>query len=332
MPKANNNLAFLRDGNLTPNEITDLRRLRGHPAFERLSDPDKLGPFRKHSGLVRKHGADSGPAQDSHERLILANMRLVFKIAKFYAGRGVPVADLVQEGFFGLDMAVRKFKPELGFQFSTYASWWVRSIIARAVRENCGFRALHIPMHHYEFDLQVQREVARFTALYGEMPNDADLLAFVAESGRTLNRSSRKRLRLVREMPNFGLSLSTDAPFGPDDQRTLGSKLEANSFSPETLSLARIRKVELERQISVVISTIGKPKDLRNNDIVRMRYGIGYPEPKTLQEIGTAYHITREAVRQIVFRRLKSHNHTEPSFKLLVENLQTIREALEASR
>ena len=243
-----------------------LRTLRDYPLLTASEEVD----------LARKIAAGD---VDARERMILSNLRLVVMIAKRYAGRGLPFPDLIEEGNLGLMKAVDRYDPEKGFRFSTYASWWIRQAIERAVI-NLG-HMIRLPVH-------MREKVNRYLAAVEHM----------VSSGKEPDspEAARKAGLTVEEFeslyPLIASTISLDAPVGEQEESTLKDLLgDPEAASPLDVVSRREEGRELEEALTIL-----RP---RERDILFLRFGLSGEDPLTLDEIGRRMGITRERVRQI---------------------------------
>ncbi|GEM_PF-2563378 len=348
-----NGQAFLKKGKLHFDVHADQSARRQHSQYELISDEEFTRRFlafepsnflfcgyeRECEELAKKNlpvperiarhleRARVRRLQLSHP-LALANMKLVIKVAATFSGRGVDFTDLVQEGYFALLHTIERFKIRLGYKFSTYATWWLRSAFRSAVMDISSVRILRVPPHRQEDERLLAREEASFMTLYGAHPTDEELLEYAKKRGSIFSGVNPKKLHALRIAPVMGRKTSLDTPFGNEGGGTFMGLFAAEVYSPETLAAARERLPFLEQEIHRIVDGSSTRNSQRDTHIFRWRFGIDDGEPKTLQEIGEHYHISRERVRQIVAKRLRDHGLSECAFELKLESLETIRTAL----
>ncbi|RJQ55356.1 MAG: sigma-70 family RNA polymerase sigma factor [Nitrospiraceae bacterium] len=226
---------------------------------------------------------------EAKNELITRNLRLVVNIAKNYVGRGLPLLDLIQEGNIGLMKAVDKFKYEKGFKFSTYATWWIRQAITRALIDQT--KTIRVPVHMMEFYNRVTKASRELTQDLGREPTDEEI-------AKRLSVPTRKVEEVFRAIQD---PIALQTPVGDEDTELEDFIGDKNSPSPYTDT----ENKEISGYIKKVLGTL-TPKEEK---VIRMRFGIGVDRDHTLEEVGRHLTITRERVRQIEAKALRKLKH-----------------------
>jgi RNA polymerase primary sigma factor len=233
----------------------------------------------------------------AREQLTVANLRLVVSIARKYIGRGMSFLDLIQEGNLGLMRAVQKFDYKRGFKFSTYATWWIRQSISRAIADQA--RTIRIPVHMVEIINKLQRISSRMHQELGRDPTDEEI-------GEEMG-ISPERVREVRKIAQDPVSLET--PVGDEDDTQLADFVEdRDAPSPSDAASAAMLRLAVEDALDTLTA--------RERRVMQLRYGLVDGQQLTLEEVGKRFDVTRERIRQIEAKALRKLRHQSRSNRL----------------
>ncbi len=270
-----------------------------------LGDPVKM--YLKEIGRIPLLKAEDEPGiakrieegdEAARDLLISSNLRLVVSIAKKYVGRGMLFLDLIQEGNLGLVKAVEKFDYRKGFKFSTYATWWIRQAITRAIADQA--RTIRIPVHMVETINKMSRIQRNLSQELGRDPTPAEIAAKM--DGMTADR--------VREIQKIALEpVSLETPIGEEDDSHLGDFIEdKDAVSPNEYASNQ----QLKDEINYVLSSLTE----REEKVLRLRFGLYDGKTRTLEEVGKEFNVTRERIRQIEAKALRKLKHPTRSKRL----------------
>lgn len=263
--------------------------------LEGVSTDDPVRMYLKEIGTVPLLSAEeeyelSKKKQEGDEwakqRLVEANLRLVVSIAKRYTGRGMSFLDLVQEGNLGLIKGVEKFDPDKGFKLSTYATWWIRQSVTRALADQA--RTIRVPVHMVETINKLSKVQRRLTLELGYEPSVKELASKLG--------MSEERVQEIIQIAREPTSLET--PVGEEDDSSLGDFVsDSNVLTPE----GNVENVMLREHIKVMLKDLKE----RERQVIILRFGLLDGHPRTLEEVGKEFNVTRERIRQIEAKALR---------------------------
>jgi RNA polymerase primary sigma factor len=298
------NIQVRGKGRWSLSALDDLRK-KEYTLIRKLKKMEKEKQIGYDKMLTLMAAVDGGErkGQQAKKEMIEANVRLVISIAKRYTNRGLEFLDLIQEGNGGLMRAVDKFDYRKGYKFSTYGTWWIRQAITRAIADQA--RTIRVPVHMIEAINKVSRASRRLIQDYGREPSPEEVakyLNFPVEKVKSVMKASME-------------PISLDRPIGEDEDSNLGDFIEDMHATSPSSSAAHSM---LKDQLTKVLSTLTR----REEKVIRLRFGLGDGTPRTLEEVGTIFQVTRERVRQIEAKAIRKLQHPSRARKLkgYVEN------------
>jgi RNA polymerase primary sigma factor len=292
-------LAVKRKAGISEETLQDIKKVyqAAKAKIRQLETEEALVPAEEIKDAVRHLDVAEEKVKRGKAELVEANLRLVVSIAKKYTNRGLQFLDLIQEGNIGLMKAVDKFEYKRGYKFSTYATWWIRQAITRAIADQA--RTIRIPVHMIETINKLIRTSRHLVQKLGREPLPEE----IAERMDLPLDKVRKILKIARE------PISLETPIGEEEDSHLGDFIEdKKAVSPLEAAI----RYDLQRQINSALETLTP----REEKVLRKRFGIGEATDHTLEEVGQDFEVTRERIRQIEAKALRKLRHPSRSKKL----------------
>ena len=272
-------------------DLLELERVRERLSdrLERTPSDSEWAEAAQSSSNLKRFQKRVHVGRRAKEKMVQSNLRLVVSIAKKYMNRGLSFQDLIQEGSLGLIRAAEKFDHEKGYKFSTYATWWIRQAITRAIADQS--RTIRLPVHLYETISRIKKTTKLLSQEMGRKPTEEEIA--------TRMEMTIEKLRFIAKSAQLPISLET--PIGKEEDSRLGDFIESDGETPEDQVSKNLLREDLEK----VLDSLSP----RERDVLRLRYGLDDGRMKTLEEIGQIFNVTRERIRQIEAKALRKLRH-----------------------